>query len=238
MKYLLMPILFSVVLLGCSTKPISNAGYKGEDSYRYGYQGANTELEELAVLGVQTDMEMSEEDIHRALHTATSVKLNRGSHIMLVQSGTDYPDSEMVENMSKYWGVSTLSGNGSRYEGMDLHRLLRFTAAKGGNDQVVVYWGVIESANENLHTKGVSWVPIVGWSVPDETTRMRVVLKFAVIDVSTGRWKTFQSTSVEDELVTSIINRSGEIQQQEIELKKAIYSIAVEQLYHYFNSST
>ena len=35
-------------------------------------------------------------------------------------------------------------------------------AARGGYEKIVVYWGILETAQENLETKAVSWVPIVG----------------------------------------------------------------------------
>src|SRR5213078_5392537 len=48
--------------------------------------------------------------------------------------------------------------------------------------------GVLESAQEKIVTKTVSWVPVVGWFVPDERQHARIRLKLALIDVRTGNW--------------------------------------------------
>ena len=60
----------------------------------------------------------------------------------------------MVNSMSKYWDISTLSGDSRSYEQGNLNKLLRYTAASGGNQYVVVYWGVIATAEKKLTDKG------------------------------------------------------------------------------------
>lgn len=62
----------------------------------------------------------------------------------------------------------------------------------------MVYWGVLESARENLSTKVVSWVPILGALVPDENQRMRIRLKVALIAVKTGHWSMFSPEPFDD----------------------------------------
>lgn len=158
------------------------------------------------------------------------ITIPRGSSVLLIQSGADFPDSTMVESLSAYWNINQVSGDNSNYRETDLNALLRYTAASGGNGTILVYWGIVETADKNMGTKNVSWVPIVGWSLPDEVTNMRIRLKFAVIDVKSGSWQLFQTKSVENEYLSSIINREGKGQQKVIELKKLVYQKAAEEL--------
>ena len=60
---------------------------------------------------------------------------------------------------------------------------------------------------------------------------MRVVLKFAVIDVASGQWKTIQTMPVEDDFLSTIMSRDGKNQHAEIEMKKAVYARAADELF-------
>ncbi len=142
------------------------------------------------------------------------------------------PDATMVSALSQYWDINTLTGENQIYnsEG-NINTFLRYTAASGGNRFAVVYWGVVETANRSHETKGISWVPIVGWVIPDESTRMRIRLKFAIIDVASGRWNMFQPTPVEDEFITSFMNKTGKRQANVIDLKKLVYDKAAKEIH-------
>ena len=49
-----------------------------------------------------------------------------------------------------------------------------------------------------MSTKAVSWVPIVGGIIPDESQEMRIRLKIALIDVATGQWDAFSPKPIQD----------------------------------------
>ena len=234
-KIVLLILTISIVA-GCASTSISDSGYKRNNEQRSWHQNyepeAGKELNELAVIGVAPNATFDEEQILKSLKEAKPFELTSGSRILLLQSGAQYPDSEMVNSMSSYWDVSTLSGDSRHYANKgSLNKLLRYTAATGGNGYVVVYWGVIETAEKNLQTKGISWVPLLGWSLPDEKTQIRVILKFAIIDVASGQWKMFQPSPVKDEFLSAIINRDGKAQGVEIEMKKAVYARAAKELH-------
>jgi hypothetical protein len=109
-------------------------------------------------------------------------------------------------------------------------KLLRMAAARGGCDFIVCYWGMLESDNEHLPTKTVSWVPVVNWLVPDEKQRMRIRLKVAVIDTASGSWSVFSPSEFEQARIT-ISPRRGVVDQKQVEtLKKQAYEAAVSEL--------
>jgi hypothetical protein len=237
-KTILIGLLF-IFLGGCTTKSISETGYAQKDRHGRTDQGYDTqqskELNELQVLGIKHLSKITEENISEVLTTSSSVDLPKGDSILLIQSGADFPDSEMIESMSEYWDVNILSGSNDKYTDGNLNKALRYIAASGGNKHLVVYWGIVETAKKNLDSKGISWVPFIGWAIPDENTQMRISLKFAIIDVENGSWKMFQPSAVEEEFMSSVIGREGKEQQKVIELKKLVYANAAKQIFKKFN---
>jgi hypothetical protein len=97
----------------------------------------------------------------------------------------------MMKAMNERYRITAFSGqpitrtNGTN---VSLAKALRLAAARGGYDKIVCYWGVLESAEKNQITKTVSWIPIVGYALPDHEQLMRIRLKAVVVDVATGRW--------------------------------------------------
>jgi hypothetical protein len=89
---------------------------------------------------------------------------------------------------------------------------------------VVVYWGVLETGTEILATKAISWVPIVGGVLPDETQKMRIRLKVAVIDVATGTWDMVYPEPLNDTAASGHYTRYSSDQGQVSKLKDAAYS--------------
>lgn len=239
MKKILKIGLLVIFLNGCATQSISETGYAQNGSNGRNGQVSGTqqskELNELQVLGIRNLSGITEENISEVLAASTSVELPKGESILLIQSGADFPDGEMIESMSQYWDVNILSGSNDKYSEGNLNKALRYVAASGGNKHLVVYWGIVETAKKNLDSKGISWVPFIGWSIPDENTQMRIRLKFAVIDVEKGSWKMFQPSSVEEQFMSSIIGRKGKEQQKVIELKKLVYANAAKQIFNKFN---
>ena len=237
-----------VLLLGCQrmVRPISNSGYveKGANHGRaqhpsdaaFQYRG---ELSEFDVLGITSGAIASENEIRRALEYAKRVKLHSDSSLLLIQSGAAFPDGGMVTELSKHFQVVPFCGipsarpdptqtDGFRPESYS--RQLRLAAAKGGNDTIVCYWGILESETENLATKTVSWMPVVNWMLPDAKQHMRIRLKVALIDVRTGNWSVFSPKPFEEANI-SRSPRRGAVDQMQVErLKSQAYAASSKDL--------
>jgi hypothetical protein len=123
-------------------------------------------------------------------------------------------------------GVTKVEGRGNQ----SYSRLLRLAAARAGADAVVCYWGILESANERLPTKTISWVPVVSWVVPDEREHMRIRVKMAVVDVRTGSWTLFSPEPIERK-AWSTSSRRGVVDQKQVEsLKGQAYAASAKEL--------
>jgi hypothetical protein len=227
-------VLVGVLLLlaACSTRSISDSGYGGRGNPMY-----RGELSEYDVLGVDRTAGFSEADIQAAMVRKQPIAVRKGSAVLLVQSGALLADPDMIAAMEKYYTVSSFSGvplETSRYTGgpqlppVPYSQLFRMAAAKGGYETVIVYWGVLESASKDLGGKAISWVPIIGGVVPDETQHMRIRLMMAVIDVKTGQWESFSPEPLEDEATSNQHGRAASDQTQVALLKGKAYKSAAE----------
>jgi hypothetical protein len=231
----LRPIGLALILLtiaGCS-RSISNSGYEAD---RAGsnpfYKG---ELDAYDVLGIDPSQTISDGDLKAAEITRAPMTLRKGSAVMLVQSGAAFADQPMVDDLSRYYDVSSFSGvplSDKRWGAHDdaktpsYAKLLRLAAAKGGFDAIIVYWGVLESAREGLGTKAVSWVPIIGGVIPDETQHLRLRVMLAVIDAHTGQWSSLQVAPPDDTAISNDHSRAVSDQRQVELLKTAAYQAA------------
>jgi hypothetical protein len=219
--------------VACTTRPISDSGYRGDTWYgpRGGgsplYQG---ELSEFDVLGIDPDREIPEAEIERAFDSARPLIIPKGSRVLLIQSGGLIPDEPMVAAMGKYYGVSAFSGVPPQPGEKGYASSLRLAAAKGGCEKILAYWGILESSRTDLGTKVVSWVPFVGGVVPDESQQMRIRLKVAVVDVRSGRWEMFSPEPFGDDSRSSGLTRESSDQAQVGALKAKAYEVAVEDL--------
>jgi hypothetical protein len=246
-------LLLAGMLLGCtkSIRPISNSGYV-EPSRNAAYCGPQVsdlaiayrgELNEFDVLGIARGQMTSESEIRRALDQAKQVKLHPGNSILLIQSGAAFPDAPMMAALSKHFqvvpfsGVPSVSAVESRPDygsgnSESYAKSLRLAAARGGNDFIVCYWGFLESANEDLVSKTVSWVPIPGltWVLPDERQHMRIRLKLAIVDVRSGNWTVFSPEQFEDTRKSTSPRRAAKDQILVEELKKRAYEAAASDL--------
>ncbi|WP_223164471.1 hypothetical protein [Massilia rubra] len=228
-----------LLVSGCATRSISDSGYPG-DSGRYGrsqgmaYQG---ELSEFNVLGIDTSVAVTDEAIRAALESRQKMTVARNSSVMLVQSGAMIPDEAMVKAFSQYYQPIAFSGRPEASQGKTNYAgHLRLAAARSGTEKIMVYWGILESGRENLSTKVVSWVPILGALVPDENQRMRIRLKVALVDVKTGQWEMFSPEPFEDVDFSSRGSRAAADQAQVALLKDKAYRAAVTQLFYKFSS--
>jgi hypothetical protein len=80
--------------------------------------------------------------------------------------------------------------------------------------------GLLESAAEREVTSSVSWVPVIGGSIPDQSQAMRIHLKVAVIDVRSGQWSMFSPDAFVDTALSAERNRAAR-DQRHVELLKA-----------------
>lgn len=233
MKTSILAALVVILLLSsCATRSISDSGYK--DGY-YGYRNDNPfykgELSEFDVLGIEAGKEISEQDIATAAASRKErITLRKGDSIMVIQSGAMLPDEDMTKNMEKYFSVTVFTGvpETDRKENASYAKALRLAAAKGGIEKLFVYWGVLESGTRNLATKTISWVPIIGGAIPDQTQEIRIRLKVALIDVKSGQWEMFTPKVFEDTATSASLNRAQSDQAQVALLKTKAYETAVE----------
>jgi len=234
MKKSILAVLAVVLILsGCSVRSISDSGYK-EGGY-YGHRNDNPfykgELSEFDVLGIEADREISEQDILAATAAKKErMTLRKGDSLMVIQSGAMLPDEDMTKNMEKYFSVTVFTDvpETNRKENTSYARALRFAAAKSGIEKIFVYWGVLESGTRNLATKTISWVPIIGGAIPDQTQEIRIRLKVALIDVKSGQWEMFSPKVYEDTATSGSLNRAQSDQAQVAILKTKAYETAVE----------
>jgi hypothetical protein len=217
---------------GCSEMRRSISDSENMNYTMYGSNGYRGELSELNVLGVPPVQNITDEEINAALQAAKAFSLKAGSRLLLVQSGARFPDEGMTEALSKSFSVVGFNGvPESQYvEKGNYGDSLRLVAAHTGAVAVVVYWGVLETGRQDLNTKAVSWLPFVGGTIPDETQLMRIRLKVAVIDVSTGSWEMIHPKSHEDVEESGEYSRYSSDQRQVAKLKALAYEATAELL--------
>ena len=223
MKRLLIMIGVSLWLQGCSTVPLANTGFSDTSDSRYRFDAK--ELNELAML---TPPRLQEGEA--TTYKPGSVHLEKGTSILLIQSSAQYPEHALVSALSDYWEVSPLDGTNKIIREQSDNGLIRNIARSGGNSHVVVCWGVVETMDSNLLTRNVSWVPMLGWGLPDKETDVKVQVKFAVIDVVTGRWRLVQPKPLITTYQSSIMTRKGQGKTEIEAIKEELYQAAVKAL--------
>ena len=212
--------------------PASAEGYVNP---AFAYRG---ELSEFDVLGISRGGLATEAEINQALDAARTVRLKPGAPILLIQSGATFPDPAMVSELSRHFKVVPFSGVPASpgWSGASrLHRNaseafangLRLAAARAGSETILCYWGMLESEQQDLPTKTVSWVPLLGWVVPDENQHDRMRLKMALIDVRTGNWSMFSPEAIENSHSSTSEHRERADQKQIEALKTRAYSACV-----------
>ena len=233
-RFLLL-VLLAVVVAGCGERSISNSGYYADSDRGYARQSSpfyKGELSEYNVLGIDPKATVSEAQIRDALAAKQRLAIPKGSAVMLVQSGAMIPDEVMVADLEKYYNVAVFTGvpepGSTSADGYS--KALRLAAARAGAGKILVYWGVLETGRQGLGTKVVSWVPFVGGLLPDETQRMRIRLKVAVVDVQTGQWEMFAPEPFEDADASGRYTRVSSDQAQVAVLKEKGYGAAVQDL--------
>ncbi len=225
--------LVALLVGGCSTRSISDSGYR--DDYDHWYRDPDSpfykgELKEFDVIGINTEAKITQDEINQAFGSKQPLTLPKGSSIMLIQSGAMIPDSPMVKALEQHYNVSVFTGVPVG-QGINSYAMsLRLAAAKGGYEKIVTYWGLLETAQKRLGTKAVSWVPFVGGAIPDETQQMRIRMKVAVVDVKSGQWDMFSPEPFEDSNFSARHTRESSDQSQVALLKEKAYEAAAEDL--------
>lgn len=217
-----------LVLPGCTTRSISDSGYRG------GYGGRNpfysSELREFQVLGLDGEEVISDEQIQERLAHQRPVRLARGSRVLVLQSGAFLPDPSLLEAVNRHFHAVPFSGHPASTNGAAYSRALRLAAAQAGCESILCVWGALESAVQQHKTKAVSWVPIVGGAFPDETQHMRLRLKLVVVDTRCGDWAIRAAEPISSKALSAKLDRESTDQTQVERLKRRGYELAVNDL--------
>ena len=238
-------VVLCALLVGCtSTRSISNSSpnrvscggpVKSSDP-GFEYRG---ELNEFDVLGLDRTRIATEEEIARSLDQAKAVELRPGIRVLLVQSGAVFPDGRMVTEMERHFRVVPFSGVPLRHrtatdpeplESFSYSKSLRLAAARAGAETIICYWGTLESTRRKMETKTVSWVPVAGWMLPDESQLVRIRLKLALVDVRTGLWRLFTPEPFSDKAWSTGFTRGSSDLKQVEALKTKAYAAGVKLL--------
>lgn len=218
----------ALTTMGCYTRSISDSGYPGGYGQRNPfYQG---ELREFDLLGLDDAGDLTDDQIQARLAGASPVYLRRGARLLLLQSGAFVPDQPMIEAVNRHFVAVPFSGQPAVTDRPAFAKALRFAAAQAGCEVVICYWGALESAVQQHGTKAVSWVPILGGALPDETQLLRLRLKLVIVDTRTGDWATCVPEPAISKALSAKLDREASDQGQVQRLKSAGYAAAVEEL--------
>lgn len=212
---LTVPFILCVALVsGCvTTRSISNYQY-GYNTY---YRG---ELSEVEFIKDISDPQ--------APRLSAPIQVAQGEKVIVIQSGQLRPDAAFLSLLAGKCSVVPMSGVPS------LHSVggptLREAAKAGGVVKVIAYWGSIQTAIQPKGAKAISWVPVAGWYIPDESQKMRVSVSAIIGDVATGQWSDVTAVSSETETSHSSFNLQATDSRQVEELKADAYSRLLDQL--------
>ncbi len=207
-------VLCALLACGCqTTRSISHYQY----GYNPSYQGELSEVE--FVKDVSTSAPIDAD---------APVRIAKGERVIVMQSGQIRPDASFLSCFDGRCDLVAMSGVPSRHAvgGPSL----REAAKAGGIDKIVAYWGSIETSIQPKDTKAVSWVPIAGWYIPDESQKMRVSVSAIVSDVPSGRWSAVAAVSDETEVSHSMMTARTKDSQQVEKLKSQAYQRLVQKL--------
>jgi hypothetical protein len=174
-------------------------------------------------------------------------ELEKTFHVVPFSGVGPEPRVELAERMRSHTrnaiiitesGNSTVPLSAEKYETKkpnapekgSYSRFLRLAAARAGAEAIVCYWGILESENERLVTKTISWLPGASWVVPDEREHLRIRIKMAVVDVKTGSWTVLSPEPLEEK-AWSASSRRAAVDQKKVEAMKAkAYEMTVARL--------
>ena len=261
-KYLLILFMGAFLLNGCSKSSSIDDKKKSVSPQRTDF-ASMTQLSEQDVFGNELTLEITEEDIQNAVEEAEGqFEVPLHSSIVLVKSGSRAPDVMMQKEMQRYYKISTFSGipvarkkrstqpaasvkqaisdlaeneidNKGSAINANYMQALRYIAAKGRHNTIVVYWGDLEAAKYNSALKENVWKKYNGEKISGLS--LRYLIRFVLVDVASGEWSTY--TPVNAELLTIPLTPpknqkvdADTIQRQINDLEKATYKMVVEDL--------
>lgn len=221
----------------CGCHVSSNVDFKGADFNEKPYKKheSKAQLNELEVLSLQNKGEVTEEEIRKTLDEKRSFRLKERSTVLLVQSGSSFPDRPMLEALSRHFHVTPYTGIPSEVlpnnsEGSTLGKSLRLAAAQANAETILVYWGNLEMKRDEMPTHIITWVPVVDVVLPDEYQTLRIRLKVALIDVRSGNWTIFRAEPFEEKALSTRYAREHTDSGPVASLKKKTYEAAVREL--------
>ena len=237
----------TAVLSGCQGRSISNSGYPADASHvaansNLGYRG---EIDDFDLLVPAESEAINDQDIDRVLASHHDVRAEIGKPLLVVQSGAIAPDGEMITELQRHFPVIPFNGQPPLQESastantmaarssqpsISYARRLRLAAAEGGADHILVYWGILETARRDEAASLVSWVPVIGQVIPDQSQEMRIRLKAALIETASGQWRMMTPPPVADDSLSSSITRRQSDQDQVALLKRQGYLALADQL--------
>lgn len=193
------------LLSACGTnREYRSADLSSERAYKK--EKSSAQIKESDLLRGKEGNAASDEEIRQILDETRTFPLKEHSTVLLVQSGSERPDAEMIEQVSKHFTVIPYTGVRTELKSEadgEIGRALRLAAAHAKAETVLVYWGNLEMKRDDLPTGIVSWVPVVDFVVPDEYQKVRMSLRVALIDVRSARWTTFRTDAIEDQTLTT-----------------------------------
>ena len=259
-KAWLLFFLGAVLLSGCSASSSIDARKTGPAAKQMKNTAA-AQLTDQDVFGNELTLEVSEEDIQDAIEKAQGkFEIPLHSSLILVQSGARVPDAVMQKEMQRYFRLSTFSGipvarkkqpvqSGASVKMMDAEsfsdgrnnlvnanymQALRYIAAKGRQNAVIVYWGELECGKYNSDTKEMTWKKYSAENLAGLS--LRYLIRFALVDVASGEWATYSPVNVES--VSGKPDGNTDITEQQItSLKQKSYQMAVSDLVSRYSSN-
>ena len=231
------------VLLGISLCLLSGCNSSSIDAKKRASNSVSKstlvqQLTDKDVFGNEATLNVSEEDIQNALKGKGPFVPLRSS-VILVQSGSQAPEAAMQQEMAKYYTVSTFSGISDKQkktvcnkdtanaENMNYMQALRYIAAKGKQQAILVYWGELETGRFNSETKEFIWSEYKNEKVAGTGIVLRYLLKFALVDVATGEWAMYSPENYEHSEPLPVAGTADITEQQIMQLKKTTYERAV-----------
>lgn len=248
--------LMSLSLAGCMSKSSIDAKKTGMVSAKTANsKDSGTYLTDKDIFGNETTLAVSEEDIQAALEGEEfSVPLN--SRVILVQSGSRAPESIMQQEMNKYYVVATFSGIPDRQkkatcnkdknkeenqdvataENMNWMQALRFVAAKGHQQAIIVYQDTLQTGKYDSALKSTVWSDYKNEKLTDAIS-LRYLVRFTLVDVATGEWATWSPVNYESRVIFPLAGKKTDstteataTEQQITQLKQRTYAAMVKDL--------
>ncbi|WP_079969628.1 hypothetical protein [Salmonella enterica] len=245
-RLMIFSCVLTLLLTGCSRSPI-DAKKNGTPVLTNSINKNTTQLTDKDIFGNETTLSVSEEDIQAALDGEDFyVPLN--SAVILVQSGNRAPEMLMQQEMAKYYRISTFSGIPDKQkiiscnkpvkneapdtdvsENMNYMQALRYIAAKGDQKAVIVYWDELQTGTYDTATKSTRWSDYRNEKLND-TTSLRYLVRFALVDVATGEWATWSPVNYEYSILPAMTGKVAVTDQQITQLRQKTYAAVVKDL--------